>query len=98
MTTIVYTDLAKAFRGLVTSFPGVTIDIGGAGDHLAKVDAKIRRIKEVYQSVKHGLAWPLPSIMVKDLIEYAVSQINVKRTNSHQSKCMPLSIIHVYEG
>ena len=45
--TIVYTDPAKAFRGLVTSFPGVTIDIGGAGDHLAKVDAKIRRIKEI---------------------------------------------------
>jgi len=86
--TIVYTDPAKAFRGLVTSFPGVTIDVGGAGDHLAKVDAKIRRIKEVYRSVKHGLPWKLPFLMVKDLVAYAVSRINIKRTTAiNQNVC-----------
>jgi len=86
--TIVYTDPAKAFRGLVTFFPGVTIDVGGAGDHLAKVDAKIRRVKELYRSVKHSLPWKLPSIMVKDLVAYAVSRINIRRTTAiNQNVC-----------
>ena len=61
--TIVYVDPAKGWQGLTTAFPGVTIDLGGAGDHLAKVDAKIRRNKELYRSVKSTLAWNLPQVM-----------------------------------
>ena len=50
--TIVYTDLGSGFRSLTTGFPGTLIDISGAGDYVAKVDAKIRRIKELYRSVR----------------------------------------------
>jgi hypothetical protein len=32
----------------------VIINVGGAGDFVAKVDAEIRRIKEIYHSVKLG--------------------------------------------
>jgi hypothetical protein len=53
--TVVHTDLQSAFRTLTTQFPGVVVDIGGAGDYVSKVDVKIRRIKELYRSVKAGI-------------------------------------------
>ena len=46
--TIIYTDPAKGLTSLVGAFPGVVLDPSGAGDHVGKVDAKIRRIKELY--------------------------------------------------
>jgi hypothetical protein len=36
---------------------GVEVDVGGASDYVPEVDAKIRRIKETYMCVKHGLPW-----------------------------------------
>jgi hypothetical protein len=43
-----HTDLQSAFHTLmVGQFPGVVIDIGGAGDYVSKVDAKICHIKEL---------------------------------------------------
>ncbi len=50
------------------------IDVGGAPDFVAKVDAKIR---ELCKSVKAGLAWSLPVSRVKDLVAYAVYRINL---------------------
>jgi len=43
------------------------------------VDAKIRRIKELYRSVKNGLPWKLSSVMVKDLVAYSVARVNIRR-------------------
>ncbi len=80
--TVVHTDLQSAFRALTGSFPEVVIDVGGAGDYIAKVDAKICRIKEIYRSVKAGLKWKLPPTMMKDLVAYAVSRINICRTTA----------------
>jgi hypothetical protein len=77
---IIYTDPAKGFTGLVGAFPGVLVDTSGAGDNVPKVDAKIRRIKELYRSVKNGLPWTLPKGMIKDLVAYAVSRLNIRRT------------------
>jgi hypothetical protein len=45
---VVYVDPHSSFRVMTQDFPGVEIDVGGAGDYIAKVDAKIRRIKETY--------------------------------------------------
>jgi hypothetical protein len=42
---IVYKDPHSTFRSMTQDFPGVGIDVGGAIDYVAKVDAKIRRIK-----------------------------------------------------
>ena len=53
---VVYVDPQSTFVKLGTQYPGVLIDVGGAKDFVAKVDAKIRRIKETYHSVKAGLA------------------------------------------
>jgi hypothetical protein len=50
-----YVDPQSALRALPTIFENVAIDVGGAGDHLSKADAKIWRIKESYRSVKAEL-------------------------------------------
>jgi hypothetical protein len=70
---MVYMDPQSAFRSLTMQCPGVVIDIGGAGDYISKVDAKIRRIKELYRSMKSGLPWKLPPSLKKDFIAYAVA-------------------------
>jgi hypothetical protein len=49
------------------------INPSGAGDYVLKVDAKIRRIKEVYRGVKEDLPWKLPLVLVKDLVAYCVA-------------------------
>jgi hypothetical protein len=58
---------------MTQDFQGVEIDVGGVADYVTKVDAKIRRIKETYRKVKHGLPWKLPRVLVKDLVGYSVS-------------------------
>jgi hypothetical protein len=86
--TTVHTDPQSAFCALVGQFPGVVIGIGGAGDYVSKVDAKIRRIKELYRSVKASLPWKLPKALVKDLVAYAVAWINIQRTSAiNQNVC-----------
>jgi hypothetical protein len=60
----------------------VVIDIGGAGDYISKVDAKICHIKELYRSVKASLPWKLPKALVKYLVAYTVAQINIQRTSA----------------
>jgi hypothetical protein len=47
---------------------------------VAKANAKIRTVKEMYHKVMHGLPWQLPQVLVKDLVGYAVSHLNVRRT------------------
>jgi hypothetical protein len=47
---------------MTQEFPGTEIDVGGAGDNVAKVDIKIRRIKEMAWKVKAGLPWELPVV------------------------------------
>ena len=87
--TIIYTDPAKGFTGLVGAFAGVLVDTSGAGDNVPKVDAKIRRIKELYRCVKSGLPWMLPKGMVKDLVAYAVARINIRRTTALSDNVCP---------
>jgi len=41
--TIIYTDSAKGFTGLIGAFPGVLVDTSGAGDNIPKVDAKLNK-------------------------------------------------------
>ena len=65
------------------------IDITGAGDHLEKVDAKIRRLKETIRSVSAGLPRKLPSSRVKDLVTYATIRTNARRTTSSTTAVAP---------
>ena len=85
----VYTDPQRGFLPLVGNMGGVEIDITGAGDHLDKVDAKIRRLKELIRSVHASLPWNLPASKVKDLISYATSRINTRRTSANSTNTAP---------
>jgi hypothetical protein len=73
--TVVYVDPQSGFRAIKNLFPGVLIDDGGASDYVPKVDAKIKRIKELYRAVKNSLPWKLPVALVKHLVCYAVGRI-----------------------
>jgi hypothetical protein len=87
--TIVYVDPQSAFRAMTQDFPGVEIDVGGAGDYVAKVDSQIRRIKETYRSVMSGLPWSLPRSLVADLVAYVVSRMNICRTSALVDNACP---------
>jgi hypothetical protein len=87
--TIVYTDPHSLFRSMMQDFPGVEIDIGGAGDYVAKLDAKIRRVKETYRKVKANLPWELPGQLVEDLVSYATSRLNIRQTTALAENICP---------
>jgi len=82
---IVRVDPLKALAGLKGKFPGTEIDASGAGDHLPTIDIKIRRVKEMARSVIQGLDWPMPRVLVKYLITFCVSRINIRATSSTTS-------------
>jgi hypothetical protein len=78
----VHVDPASAFQALRTHYPGIEIDVGGARDFVAKVDAKIRRIKDTYRCVKASVPWKLANSRVKDLVAYSVSRLNLQSTSA----------------
>ena len=86
---MVYTDPAAGFQALVNHFPSVIIDTGGAKDNNAKVDIKIRRMKELCRSVQASLAWAVPKSMVKDLGSYAVARLNIRRMTAINENICP---------
>jgi hypothetical protein len=86
---IVYTDPHSTFRSMTREFPGIEIDVGGKGDYVAKVDVKIRRIKETFRKVLAGLPWSLPKQLVGELVAYAVSRLNIRRTTALAENVCP---------
>jgi hypothetical protein len=86
---VVYTDPHSTFRSMTQEIPGTEIDVSGAYDHVAKVDGKIRRIKETARKVKARLPWELPGQLFKDLVTYAVSQMNIRRTMALSENVCP---------
>jgi hypothetical protein len=74
---------------MTQEFPGTEIDVGGASDHVAKVDVKIQRIKETARKVKAGLPWELPRQLIKDLITYSVTRIKIRRTAALEENICP---------
>jgi hypothetical protein len=86
---LVIVDPLKSLKNLKGSFAGVTIDATGAGDHLPKVDAKIRRIKENARSILAGLPYSLPKNRVKDLVTYVVNRMNTRRTTALSDNVCP---------
>jgi hypothetical protein len=87
--TKVMVDPGSGFMSLRTQFSGVLFEPGGARDHVTKVDAKIRRLKETYRSVKAGLPWTLPKTRVKDLVACSASRMNTRGTSALQGVLSP---------
>jgi hypothetical protein len=67
----------------------VVIDVGGAQDFVPVVDTRNRRIKEIYRAVKSTLPWPLPNMLVQDLVAYVVSRMNLRRTTAINHNVAP---------
>ena len=86
---VIKVDPLKALAGLCGSIPGVEIDVSGAGDHLPDVDIRIRRIKEMARSVIQSLDWPLPQLLVPDLISFCVSRLNARRSYADLGNVCP---------
>jgi hypothetical protein len=82
-------DPHKSLISLQGAFPGVEIDPSGAGDHLDKVDTKIRRLKELMRCVIADLPYALPRDRVKDLVSYAVSRLNIRSTKALNTEASP---------
>ena len=87
--TIAYLDPQPGFKPLRGQITGVEIDVAGAGDHLDKIDSKIRRLKEMIRSIHAGLPWDLPDANVKDLVRYANSRMNLRRPSTNGSTVAP---------
>jgi hypothetical protein len=82
-------DPHKSFESLQGSFPGVEVDLSGAGDFLDRIDTKIRRVKELMRSVICGLPYRLSNERVKDLVTYAVGRLNLRSTEMLKSSECP---------
>ena len=76
----IYLDPQSGLAPLQGAFPGVEVDISGAGDHMDKIDSAIKHSKEIMRSVHAGLPWKLAKSMTKDLAYYGVSRKNLKST------------------
>ncbi len=74
----IHLDPQSGFKALKGQFPGVEVDVCGAGDHLPKVDVRIRMVKEIARSVLSKLPWTLPPEWVDDLITFSVNRLNLK--------------------
>jgi len=79
---IVFVDPFKSLVGLRGTIPGVEVQATGAGDHLPKLDIRIRRIKEMARAVLNGLDYKLPISFINQLITFCLSRINVMTTCS----------------
>ena len=86
--TVIY-DPQSSLVAFQNKFPGIVFDITGAGDHLPKVDIRIGRVKEIYCCVKSDLSWKIPKFLVGDLVKYAVSRINSRRTKALELNVCP---------
>ena len=87
--TVAYLDPQPGFQPLRGQITGVEVDVCGAGDHMDKVDLKIRRLKETIRSVQAGLPWSLPDNMVRDLVKYSNSRLNIRRPSTGTSIVAP---------
>jgi len=60
----------------------VEVQVTCAGDHLPKLDIRIRCVKEMARAVLNGLDYKLPLSLVSQLITFCVCRINVMTTSS----------------
>jgi hypothetical protein len=67
------------FKSMLHDFPEVEVDVGGAGNYVPEVDAKLHRIKELYRTVNSKLAWMLPGLLVQDLVVWTALRIYIHR-------------------
>jgi len=85
----VLVDPHRSLVALQGKFPGVEIDPCGAGDHLDKIDIKIRRLKELMRAVLADLPYSLPKDRLKGLVTYSMSGLNNRSTKALNDATSP---------
>jgi len=85
----IFVDPHRTNLSLENAYPGIAIDATGVGDHLEKLDSKVRRIKEMMRSVIAGLPYKISKNRIKDLATYVVSRINLKQTQALNDNLAP---------
>ena len=90
---IIFVDPFKSLVGLRGSIPGVEVQPTGAGDHLPKLDIRIRRLKEMARSVLSALDYKLPISFVNQLVTFCVSRLNIQTTSSLTGDWCPRVIL-----
>ncbi len=85
----VMVDPHKSLMALQGAHPGVHINPAGGGDHLDKIDTKIRRLKELMSCVVADLPYSPPRDRVKDLVAYGVSRLNLRSTKALNDEASP---------
>ena len=56
---------------------GIKVNPTGAGQHVPVIENKIRQVKERVRAILNTLPFNLPSTMMKHLVSYAVSSLNM---------------------
>ena len=65
---------------------------------MSKVDAEIRRIKELFAVLKKQIAMKVTKMMVKDLVTYAVARFNIQRTTVLNQNVCPKALFTDMKG
>jgi hypothetical protein len=74
----IFTDPQSAFKSMKDKFPGIMINIGGAGDHVDRADIRIRRLKDTTRCVACSVRWQVPLCLIGDLVTYSNIRTNMK--------------------
>jgi hypothetical protein len=76
---MITTDGEPAFKTLINRIPGIVMNIGGSGDHVANADIRIRRIKDICRAVLDGVPYKVPTFMLEYLVNFATSRYNLQQ-------------------
>ena len=82
-------DPERYLLALENKIPGLFIDPVGAGDHLHKVDARIRRLKDIMRTVIADLPYSLLLNRIDDLVIYATKCKNARKTKALNDNVAP---------
>ena len=56
----------------------VRLEACGAGDHVGRIENRVKTVKEQYRTVSQRLKYRLPRRMVSDCVFYVVKRLNAQ--------------------
>ena len=80
------------FKGLTDFFGSkhISHEICGSGSHIAVIERKIRSLKERMRSIISSLPYILPSSLLKHLVSYSTSMLNMTITTNSINNISPI--------
>jgi hypothetical protein len=92
---VIYCDGEGAFGALQIELQDqhIEVNILAAGSHNPVIDRKIRQIKEWARSIIHGLPYKLPGKLIKPLLYFVVSRINLFPSAHSDAELSPRQLL-----